>query len=147
MGTKQAALASVATVLVAFSSNALSQTAGGIALAIDKHAQLASDGAIVIRIRITCGPFEGAEEFQQSFAGGSQEKSGASSESGIDGMVICDGVTRTHTARLTPFDTAFRRGPARANAGLLLCTFDGQEQECFSGATARAVIVRGPTIP
>jgi hypothetical protein len=146
MSPKQAFAAVAALFVFVISPEAQAQDAG-VTLAIEKHAQLSQRGEMVIRIRITCGPFEGFEEFQQGFAGGSQEKSGAVSESGIDGMVVCDGVQRTHTARMAPFDVPFQRGPARANAALMLCMLVGEEQTCFSGSTARGVIISGPTVP
>ena len=147
MAPKQAFAVIAVLFVVALSPQAHAQ-AGGITLAIEKHAQLTEGGAMLISIQIACGPFEGVEEFQQAFAGGVQEKTGAESESGIDGTVVCDGVQRTHTARLPSFTSAaFRRGPAGANASLIVCMFAGNEQMCFSGATARRVIVRGAAIP
>lgn len=136
----------VCLVVAVLSPRAHAQDAG-IALAIQKHAQLTADAAMVIRIQITCGPFEGSEDFQQAFAGGGQEKTGAESESGIDGTVVCDGVQRTHTARLPSFtDPGFKHGPASANASLIVCMLVADEQMCFSGSSSRHVIIRGATI-
>jgi hypothetical protein len=123
---------------------ATAQTAAGILLQIEKHAVLTSAGQVRIRIQITCGPFVGVEEFQDGQAGGGQNKTGASSETGIDGTVLCDGVTRVHTAHLSPLDeNEFKHGPAGASASLIVCTLEGEEQACFSGSTSRAIIVRG----
>lgn len=144
MGPNRVLSALAALIMLALSPQAHTQTAG-ISLAIEKHAMLTAQGAAIIRIHITCGPFEGFEEFQQGFAGGSQRKTGAVSESGIDGMVVCDGVERTHTAHLTPFETAFKHGPANAHAALHLCMLVGDEQTCFSGSTSRRVIIVGRT--
>jgi hypothetical protein len=97
---------------------------------------------------ISCGPFEGTEYFQESFAGASQEQSGAEAEGGVDGTVVCDGVQRVQSARLASFnDFSFRRGPANANAGVMVCVLVLDEQMCFSGGASRRVIVRGRAIP
>ena len=147
MDAKQAFAAVAALFVLALTPQTHAQTAG-IALAIDKHARLTDAGAMAIRIRITCGPFEGSEDFQEAVAGGSQEKTAAESESGIDGTIVCDGVQRTHTASLPSFTgVPFKRGPANANASLIVCMLVGDEQMCFSGATARRVIIRGRQIP
>jgi hypothetical protein len=133
----------VLAALLAFALSAQAQ-APGISLMIEKHASLTQQGIVVIWIRIVCGPFAGVEEFQEGHAGGGQDQTGASSETGIDGTVICDGIERTHTAHLSPLDEAtFKPGPASASASLFLCTLVGEEQMCFSGATSRRVIIRG----
>lgn len=142
MAPNRAFAALAALTMLALPPQAYTQTAG-ISLVIEKHAVLNDQGVPIIRIHITCGPFEGFEEFQQGRAGGSQEKTGAVSESGIDGMVVCDGVERTHTAQLTPFDVPFKHGPANAHAALFLCMLVGDEQTCFSGSTSRRVIIVG----
>jgi hypothetical protein len=127
----------------AFSAQSHAQ-APGISLMIEKHASLTPQGIVVIWIRIVCGPFAGVEQFQEGHAGGGQDKTGASSETGIDGTVVCDGVERTHTAHLSPLDErAFKPGPASVTASLFVCTLAGEEQMCFSGATSRRVIIRG----
>ena len=147
MAPKQAFVAIAALFVVALCPQVHAQDAG-ISLKIKKHAQLTEQRAMVIRIKIACGPFEGVEEFQQAFAGGGQEKTGAEAEGGIDGTVVCDGVRRTHTARLTSFSgTGFRRGPASADATLIVCTLVDDEQMCFSGSTQRRVIIQGRPIP
>jgi hypothetical protein len=142
MKPNRAFAALTALIMVAFFPQGYAQMAG-IVLAIEKHAVLTEQGVAIIRIHIACGPFEGVEEFQQGFAGGSQERTGASSETGIDGMVVCDGVERIHTARLTPFDGVFTHGPANATASLNLCMLVGDEQTCFRGSTSRRVIIVG----
>jgi hypothetical protein len=127
----------------AFSAQSHAQ-APGISLMIEKHASLTPQGIVVIWIRIVCGPFAGVEQFQEGHAGGGQDKTGASSETGIDGTVVCDGVERTHTAHLSPLDErAFKPGPASVTASHFVCTLAGEEQMCFSGATSRRVIIRG----
>ncbi len=120
----------------------------GISLEIEKHARLSEPGAAVITIRIVCGPFEGVEEFQEAVAGAFQATTGAEAEGGIDGSVVCDGVERTHTARLSPFsDAGFKRGPAVADVSLFVCVLVADEQICFQGSTQRRVIVRGRLVP
>jgi hypothetical protein len=132
------------TLLALTFSDEPSAQAPGISLMIEKHASLTRQGTVVIFIRIVCGPFAGIEEFQDAHAGGGQDKTGASSETGIDGTVLCDGIERTHTAHLSPLDAAaFKPGPANVSASLFVCTLEGQEQVCFSGATSRRVIIRG----
>ena len=143
MNPKLASVAVVGLLALAFFAQAHAQTPG-ISLTIEKRASLTQQGVVVIWIRIVCGPFPGIEEFQEGHAGGGQDKTGASSETGIDGTVICDGIERTHTAHLSPLDEAtFKPGPASVTASLFLCTLDGEEQMCFSGATSRRVIIRG----
>jgi len=61
-------------------------------------------------------PFDGTEDFQETVAGAFQQTSGAEAEGGLHGMVVCDGVERTHTAHLSSFtDAVFRRGTAGAS--------------------------------
>ena len=116
----------------------------GIAITIDKHGQLTSDGVALIRMDIVCGPFAGFEEFQEALAGGFQTKSGAEAEGGIDGTVVCDGVEREYTAHLSSFnEIQFRPGPAQFTASLFVCMLVGDEQQCYHGSTTRRVILRG----
>ena len=148
MSTRQSLVAAITLYAVVFASGALAQSNGGIALAIEKHARLTTAGAIVITSQVTCGPFPGFEEFQEAGAGAVQQKTGAEAEGGIDGTVVCDGVQRTHTARVSPFsDAGFRRGPANATVQLLVCMIVVDEQMCFSGSAGRRVVVRGPEVP
>jgi hypothetical protein len=119
-----------------------------ISISIAKHAQLISDGAVIIRIHIACDPLPGTEDFQEALAGAGQAKTGAGAEGGIDGTVVCDGISHTHTARLSPItDAVFRRGPAGASASLVICNLVGDEQVCVHRATARRIIIRGPLVP
>jgi hypothetical protein len=98
----------------------------GISLAIEKHAWLTGQGAVAIIVHIVCGPFDGVEDFQEAVAGAFQEKTGAEAEGGLDGTVVCDGIERTHTARLSSFTEAvFKREPAGANVSLFVCTLIG----------------------
>ena len=132
--------------IMAVSTNTTAQDED-IWVAIAKHASLASDGSVVIRIHIACDPLPGFEEFQEGYAGAGQERTGATSESGIDGMVVCDGEAHTHTARLFPHEGAFKRGPAGASASVFICNLVGDEQLCISGAGSGRIIIRGRTIP
>jgi hypothetical protein len=126
----------------------VSPVEAGISLAIEKHARLTEQGAVVITVHIVCGPFAGVEDFQEALAGAGQEKAGAEAESGIDGTVVCDGTKRTHTAHLSSFtEVVFRRGPAGANVSLFVCTLVGDEQICFQGSTQRRVVISGPLVP
>jgi hypothetical protein len=119
-----------------------------ISISIAKHAQLTSDGAVIVRIHIACDPLPGTEDFQEALAGAGQAKTGAEAEGGIDGTVVCDGISHTHTARLSPFtDAVFKRGPASASASLVICNLVGDEQVCVQGATERRIIIRGPLVP
>jgi hypothetical protein len=119
-----------------------------ISISIEKHGQLTSDGAVIIMIQIACDPLPGTEDFQEALAGAGQPKTGAGAEGGIDGTVVCDGIPRTYTARLSPFtDVVFKRGPADASASLLICNLVGDEQVCADGATERRIIIRGPLVP
>jgi hypothetical protein len=141
-----AAFVAGALIVVALSPPVHAQ--GNISIAIEKHAALTKQGAIVITVRIACGPLPGVEEFQEAIASAAQEKTGAEAEGGLDGTVVCDGVDRTHTAHLSSFtDAGFKRGPASASASLLVCTLVGDEQMCFQGAMHRRVIVRGALVP
>jgi hypothetical protein len=119
-----------------------------ISISIAKHAQLTSDGAVIIRIHIACDPLPGTEDFQEALAGARQARTGAEAEGGIDGTVVCDGISHTYTARLSPFtDALFKRGPADANVSVLICNLVGDEQVCVDGATERRIIIRGPLVP
>jgi hypothetical protein len=119
-----------------------------ISISIAKHAQLTADGAVIIRIHIACDPLPGTEDFQEALAGAEQARTAAEAEGGIDGTVVCDGISHTYTARLSPFtDAVFQRGPADANVSLLMCNLVGDEQVCVDGATERRIIIRGPLVP
>jgi hypothetical protein len=118
-----------------------------ITIALAKHADLTSDGAVIIRIHIACDPLPGTVDFQEAHAGAGQPKSGAGAEAGIDGTVVCDGVAHTYTAHLFPHtDTVFRRGPARANASLFICNVVEDQQICVEGRAQRRIIIRGPLV-
>jgi hypothetical protein len=116
----------------------------GIAVALEKHGVLTSQGVAVIRMHISCGPFEGFEEFQEGLAGGGQARTGAEAEGGIDGTIVCDGVERPYSAHLSPFtDAGFAKGPATFTASLFVCMIVGDEQQCYHGSSSRRVILRG----
>lgn len=119
-----------------------------ISMSIDKHGQLTADGAAIITIQIACDPLPGTLDFQEALAGAVQTRTGAEAEGGIDGTVVCDGIPRTYTARLSPFtDAVFKRGPVDANVSLLICNLVGDEQVCADGAAERRIIIRGPLVP
>jgi hypothetical protein len=80
IGPKRAFALVAALFIVALCPQAHAQA--GISLAIEKHARLTEQGAIVITVHIVCGPFEGVEEFQETIAGAFQAKTGAEAEGG-----------------------------------------------------------------
>ena len=134
-------------VLMALPAIALAQD-DHISISIDRHAQLTSDGAIIIRIDIACDPLAGTPDFQQALAGATQPRTGAWSEGGIDGTVVCDGLSHTHTAHFSSFaDAAFKRGPAVARVSLLICNLVGDQQVCAQATTERRIIIQGPLVP
>ncbi len=126
---------------------AFAPSQAGVSISISKVALLGADGAVTIKITIACRPLEGTLDFQEGFAGVSQESTGAWSESGIDGAVVCDGVPHIHTAHLFPFESAFERGPAAANAAVIVCHLVDDQQICINGSTAREIFIRGPLLP
>jgi hypothetical protein len=132
---------------MALSAIALAQD-DDISISIAKHAQLTADGTIIIRIHIACDPLPGTEDFQEALASAGQARTDAEAEGRIDGTVVCDGISHTHTARLSPItDAVFKRGPAGASASLFICNLVGDEQVCIHGATERRIIIRGPLVP
>jgi hypothetical protein len=119
-----------------------------VSVSIGKHASLTTDGAIVIRVHIACDPLPGTEDYQEALAGAVQGKTAAAAEGGIDGAVACDGVLRTHTARLSPFTRAvFKRGPAVARASITICNVVEDEQVCEHVAAEQRVVIRGAVVP
>jgi hypothetical protein len=142
---RAAALVALASIMVL---PAIILAQDNISISIEKHAQLTSDGAVIIMIQIACDPLPGTPDFQEALAGAGQPRTGAEAEGGIDGTVVCDGISRTYTARLSPFtDAVFKRGPADASASLLICNVVGDEQVCADGATEGRIIIRGPLVP
>jgi hypothetical protein len=115
-----------------------------ITIRIDKHARLTSDGQLIFTAHVRCGPLPGTEEFTEAFTGAGQERTGAWSESGLGGTVICDGVERTHTGALFAFESAWKRGPAGVSVTIITCRLVGEEQLCFNASAARGVIVSRP---
>ena len=137
----------IASVVLALPAIALAQD-DDISVAIAKHADLTSGGAVVIRVHIACDPPPGTEEFQEAFAGAGQARNGVDGESGIDGMIVCDGFAHTHTAHISPITEAqFKRGPANASVSVFICNVVGDQQLCISGAAQRRIIVRGRLVP
>jgi hypothetical protein len=119
-----------------------------ISISIAKYAQLASDGAVIIRIHIACDPLPGTADFQEALTGASQARTGAEAEGGVDDTVVCDGISHTHTTRLSPHpDAVFKRGPAVARVSLMICNLVGSEQVCVHGATESRIIIQGPLVP
>jgi hypothetical protein len=142
---RAAALVALASIMVL---PAIILAQDNISISIEKHAQLTSDGAVIIMIQIACDPLPGTEDFQEALAGAGQPRTGAEAEGGIDGTVVCDGISRTYTARLSPFTEAvFKRGPADASASVLICNLVGDEQVCADGAAERRIIIRGHLVP
>lgn len=117
-----------------------------ITIRIAKQARLAADDRVVITAFVRCGPLPGTEDFQQVNAGIAQARTGAWSEGGLDGTVVCDGVERAHTAHFTSYADAFEPGPARARVSMTACRLvgDDQQQVCFSDSASRRVIIRRP---
>lgn len=133
--------------LVAIPAIALAQD-DNISVIIEKHAQLTAGDGVIILIHIACDPLPGTEDFQEGLAGASQAKTGAEAEGGIDGPVVCDGLSRTYTAHLSPFtDEGFKPGPAGANVGLNICNLVGDEQVCVHGGAGGRIVIRGPRVP
>lgn len=114
-----------------------------ITIRIDKHARLTPDGQLVFTAHIRCGPLPGVEDFTEGFTGAGQERTGAWSESGLDGTVICDGVERVHGGHLFAFESEWKQGPARVSVTVITCRLVGDDQACFSASAARGVIVTG----
>ncbi|HET7202617.1 MAG TPA: hypothetical protein VFI92_04560 [Steroidobacteraceae bacterium] len=132
---------------VATLAPARAETAG-VVVSIAKRAALTSQGVVVLDVRVTCGPFDGVEEFQEALAGAAQPRTGAEAEGGIDGYVTCDGVERTYTAHLSSFtETSFKHGPGVASASVFVCTLVGDEQACYHGGQGRRVILTGRRAP
>jgi hypothetical protein len=137
----------VAAVAGAIAFPGMAHAQGDVSISIARHAQLTTDGAVIIRVVIACDPLPGTEDFQEARAGAGQAKSGAAAEGGIDGTVVCDGIERTYTARLSPFTEAvFKRGPARAVASLVVCNVVGDRQVCEEGRAQRRIIIRGRSV-
>jgi hypothetical protein len=111
---------------------------------IEKRARLTSDGGVVFRVHIACGPLPGTMDFTEGFAGALQEKSGAEAEGGLSPDIVCDGVERLYTAGLSPItEEVFVRGPAAANAAFLACNMVGDEQVCVNGSAERRIVLVG----
>lgn len=115
-----------------------------ITVSIAKHARLTPGGGVVIRVQVTCPQLPGSQDFQEAHAGASQDSTGAWSESGLDGTIVCDGLPHVHTAHFTSFaENPFKAGPASANASVIVCHTVGDEQVCATGSSARRIVIRG----
>jgi hypothetical protein len=144
MGSKLALLVIVGLCAIAVPAPRAQSQTSGIAVEIERLARLTNDGIVVIWVHVTCGPFEGVEDFQEARAGAGQASTGAGAEGGLDGTVVCDGVERVHTAHLSAHtEASFKHGPALARASVFLCMLVGEEQTCFQGAQSKRVILRG----
>jgi len=141
MVRKFAAALGLVLVAVVFTP-ATAHAEGEITIRIAKHATLTPSGQLVFTAFVRCGPLPGVEDFIEGFAGAGQERTGAWSESGLDGTVVCDGVERAHTAHLVAFEGSWKRGPAGASATVITCRLVGDDQVCFNASAARRVIVR-----
>ncbi|WP_154402683.1 hypothetical protein [Nocardioides speluncae] len=117
--------------------------ADGITVSIAKHANLTPGGGVVISVQVTCPQLPGSLDFQEAHAGASQDRTGAWSESGLDGTVVCDGQPHVHTAHFTSFADPFKGGPASANASVIVCHIVGEEQVCATGSSASRIVIRG----
>jgi hypothetical protein len=132
--------------LLALPAVALAQDQA-ITITLEKHAQLIAGGGVRIQVLIACDPLPGTEEFQEGLAGASQAKTGAQSEGGLDGPVVCDGLAHTYTAHLFPYtDEGFKPGPASANVGLTICHVVDNGQLCAHGGAGGRIIIRGPRV-
>ena len=121
---------------------------GDVSIRIEKHARLTSDGAVVFRVHVTCGPLPGTVDFAEGLAGAAQEKTGAAAEGGLSPDVVCDGVERVYTAGVSTItEELFARGPARAWATVFACHTLGDEQHCVHGSAQRRIIVSGRLVP
>jgi hypothetical protein len=89
----------------------------------------------------------GTEDFQQGLAFATQEGGSLSlaGEGGVDGSVICDGVSRTHTATVSLFrGSKFHGGPAVATVAFLACFIDENDnQVCGQDNETLPVLVAG----
>ncbi len=63
----------IASVVLALPAIALAQD-DDISVAIAKHANLTSDGAVIIRVYIACDLPPGTEDFQEAFAGAAKRR-------------------------------------------------------------------------
>lgn len=115
-----------------------------ITVSIAKHARLTPGGGVVIRVQVTCPQLPGSQDFQEAHAGASQDSTGAWSESGLDGTIVCDGLPHVHTAHFTSFaENPFKAGPASANASVIVCHTADEVQVCATGSSARRIVIRG----
>ena len=115
-----------------------------ISIQIDRRAVPTSDGSITFRVRISCGPLPGTEDFREGLAGAGQRKTEAGAEGGLSPDVVCDGVERVYTAGISVItDAVFKRGPAVAFVAVIACNVVGDNQVCVEGSAQRRIIVSG----
>jgi hypothetical protein len=109
---------------------------------------LLGDGGLWLQLTvdIACDDL-GTEDFQQGLAFATQERGSQhiAGEGGVDGTVICDGVTRTHTATVSLFQgSRFRGGPATATVSFFVCfTDENGDQVCEQDNDTQPVLVAG----
>jgi hypothetical protein len=116
-----------------------------ISVEIEKHAQLTSDGSVVFRVHVTCGPLPGSPDFREGHAGAGQLKTGAGAEGGLSPDVVCDGVERVYTAGVSLItEEPFRFGPANASAAVIACNVVGDAQVCVEDSAHRSIRIHGP---
>jgi hypothetical protein len=117
----------------------------GISIRIEKHARLVTGGGIEFTVHVTCGPLPGTPDFREGLVGVTQARTGAMAEGGLSPDVDCEGGERVYIAVLSPFEGAFKRGPAEATVTVIACnTVDGG-QVCITQTAVRRVIIRGPS--
>ena len=144
MGPKLAFMVCAALSAMVVSPAGAQAPVPGVSISIERLANLTDAGVAVMQLHVTCGPFDGVEDFQEAHAGAGQTKTGAGAEGGIDGTVVCDGVERVYTAHVSPHtDAGFKPGPATGFASMFLCMLVGDEQTCFQGGTSSRIILRG----
>jgi hypothetical protein len=63
MGSKLVLLSVVALSAIAFPAHRAQSQTPGVSVEIERLARLTNEGIVVIRVHVTCGPFEGVEDF------------------------------------------------------------------------------------
>jgi hypothetical protein len=120
---------------------------GSVSVSLHRRAMLGEGGSsLQLIVDIACDDL-GTEEFQEGLAFATQRRGPlfAEGEGGVDGSVICDGMTRTYTATVSLFEgSRFRGGPASATVDFLICFIvDNENQVCEHGVDTRTVLVAG----
>jgi hypothetical protein len=118
-----------------------------VTVTLHDRALLGNGGqSLQLVVDITCQDL-GIEDFQQGLAFGTQHRGPniREGEGGVDGTIVCDGVTRTHTATVSLFQgSRFLGGPATATVAVLACFIDESgSQVCGQDVDTRTVLVAG----